>query len=82
MADKVRLTTIDNPFNPFTQFDEWFKFDEEAGYHSSSVLARLIHTSSELSEADQEEANSWAVSLMVDEDPLGIYIKVFEPKAA
>ena len=82
MADKVRLTTIDNPFNPFTQFDEWFKFDEEAGYHSSSVLARLICTSSELSEADQEEANSLAVSLMVDEDPLGIYIKAFEPKAA
>ena len=21
------ITTIDNPYNPFTQFDEWFTFD-------------------------------------------------------
>ncbi len=23
------LTTVDNPFDPFEQFDEWFAFDEE-----------------------------------------------------
>lgn len=26
--EKYLLTTIDNPFNPFTQYDEWYAWDE------------------------------------------------------
>lgn len=29
MTADCALTTIDNPFDPFKQFDEWFMFDEE-----------------------------------------------------
>ena len=25
--DEAMLTTFDNPYNPFTQFLEWFQFD-------------------------------------------------------
>lgn len=32
METKVAITTFDNPFNPFTQFEQWFLFDIEKGY--------------------------------------------------
>jgi len=70
------LTTVDNPFNPFTNFDEWFAFDEAAGYHSSGLLARIIKTSDDLSLADQDAAIESAIDEIVNENVLGIYRKI------
>lgn len=39
------LTTTDNPFDPFTQFEEWFNYDETKGYCTCSYLARIAKTS-------------------------------------
>src|SRR4051812_2249932 len=54
--DEYMLTTIDNPFDPFTQWREWLDWDEKAGYHTSGLLALLSPTSDELSDADQSVA--------------------------
>ena len=70
------LTTLDNPFDPFTQFDEWYDFDESKGYHSCSYLARIAKTSDELSEADEEKAIELAIDEIVKLNVLGIYKKV------
>lgn len=70
------LTTIDNPYNPWTQFDEWYAWDEQAGYHTSGFLARIAITSDELSEADQSVAIENAIDEIVRENVLGIYKKV------
>lgn len=70
------LTTVDNPFNPFTQFDEWYAFDEAAGYRTTSFLARVVVTSDELSEADQNVAIENAIDEIVKENVLGLYRKV------
>ena len=51
---ELMLTTIDNPYNPFTEFNEWFAFDVEQGYTSCGLLARFTISSIELSEQDQE----------------------------
>lgn len=72
------LTTLDNPYNPFTQFDEWYAYDEAAGYHTSAFLARIVRTSDELSEADQEFEHEAAIDEIVKENVLGIYKKVSE----
>ena len=50
------LTTVDNPFNPFTQFNEWQAYDQQLGYNTLALLARVVVTSNDLSEADQELA--------------------------
>lgn len=34
------VTTTDNPFDPFTQYDEWYRYDESHGYHLSEYVAR------------------------------------------
>ena len=34
MESEYMLTTIDNPFNPFTNFDDWYAFDTSKGYNT------------------------------------------------
>lgn len=48
------LTTIDNPYDPFTEWDSWLKFDEEHDYDTCGLLARFAKTSMGLSDNDNE----------------------------
>jgi hypothetical protein len=73
------ITTTDNPFNPFTNFDEWYAFDERAGYHTSGYVARIAFSSDDLSEADQELSINNAIDEIIEQNVLGIYRKVEEP---
>ena len=52
IADDVMLTTIDNPYNPFTQYDEWLTYDLQMGYNTNSLLDRIANVSDELSDED------------------------------
>ncbi len=70
------LTTVDNPFSPFTQFDEWLAFDNEKGYGTCNYLARIAKTSDELGEEDEQLAITRAIDEIVTLNILGIYKKV------
>ena len=72
------LSTIDNPYNPFTHFDEWLAYDMRSGYDTSGFLARIANTSPALSPADQAQAIELAIDEIVRENVLGIFIKVSE----
>lgn len=72
------LTTTDNPYNPFTSFQEWYQYDVAAGYHTAAFLARIVRTSDDLSDADQDRAVELAIDEIVRENILGIYKKVTE----
>jgi len=74
----MMLTTSDNPYDPFTQFDDWCAFDEDQGYMTNEYLARVIRTSDELSEADQELAREEAIDEILQLNILGIYKKVYK----
>ena len=76
----VMLTTTDNPFDPFTQFDDWYLYDESKGYHTCSYLARIAKTSSELSDLDNEIEVARAIDEIVSFNILGIYKKVEQKK--
>lgn len=76
MIKDTMLTTIDNPFNPFTQFDEWKVWDEDHDYYTCSYLARIVRTSSELSETDEALAIESAIDEIVKFNILGVYKKV------
>ena len=75
--DEYMLTTIDNPYNPFTHWDEWYTYDEASGYHTSGLLARVAITSDELSETDQNLSISYAIDEIIKENILGIYTKAY-----
>jgi len=72
------LTTVDNPYDPFTQWDEWFAWDQHAGYHTSGLLARVARTSDDLAEGDQYLAIQQAIDEIVRENVLGVHRKVKE----
>ena len=70
------LTTVDNPFSPFDEYDMWFAFDDRHGYQSASLLARITKISDELSEADQIKAIEDAIDEIISENVTGMYRKV------
>lgn len=75
------LTTVDNPFHPFTQFNEWYTWDEMAGYHTTSLLARVARTSPDLSDADQDVVMEAAIEEIVRENVTGMHKKIPVPDA-
>ena len=72
------LTTIDNPHDPFTNYDAWNSFDIAAGYHTSELLARIVKTSPHLSEADTDMAVEEAIDEIVRENLSGMFRKVIK----
>lgn len=78
MAHPTRymLTTVDNPFSPFTEWDEWYAYDQAKGYYSVELLDRVAKTSDEMSEPDQDVAIEQAINDVVEMNDIGLYVKV------
>lgn len=70
------LTTFDNPYDYFTQFDEWNRFDTDKGYNTCGYIARIAKTSSELSDVDYNLEVDRAIEEILKFNPLNIYVKV------
>ena len=70
------LTTVDNPFDPFTRFDEWLAYDTRLGYDTPGMLARIAKISNDLSEPDQALAVQDAIDEIVTENVSGMWRKV------
>lgn len=73
---RTRLTTFDNPYDPFEQFTSWFMFDMEKGYCSCSYLDRIARTSNQLSDEENEREIERAIDEIIKFDFLNIYKKV------
>ena len=69
------VTTLDNPYDFWTQFDEWFEFDTEKGYNTCAYIARIAKTSSEMSEKEYAEEVNHAVNEILRLNLTGNYVK-------
>ena len=70
------LTTIDNPFDPFEQFDAWYQFDLDHKHGSCSYLARIARTSDQLTEEENDREIERAIDEIIKYDFQNIYKKV------
>lgn len=73
---KCALSTFDNPFNPFDDFNNWFRFDSDHGYNSCSYLDRIARTSDSLSDEENDREIERAIDEIIKYDFLNIYKKI------
>lgn len=71
------LTTVDNPYSPSTQFDEWLAYDMQKGYNSCGHLSRAVESkTSDFGSLTQEEQTSLIRSTVLEivkENIIGLY---------
>lgn len=84
--DKYRLTTEDNPFNPFTQWSEWLFFDISKGYNTCERIASRTSVTTQLppdvAEKDIEDSIDELIELgaINKQGEFVNYKKVLNPK--
>lgn len=81
MSKSYMLTTKDNPYNPFVDYDAWYAFDVQHGYNTCAYIARIIHDSSSLTDEENEHEYNNAMNEIISYDPFGIYTRVADPRS-
>lgn len=65
------LTTYDNPFNPFDNYDEWLRWDSDQGYNTPELLAQVLgNTDDALDEVEVAQLHATAINYIIDEGPI------------
>jgi hypothetical protein len=76
-SNDYMLTTYDNPFNPFTEFEIWFKTDLLLGWNCCQTLANEANTSDVASDEVNDKDILSAMKRIVQNYPM-IYKVVSE----
>lgn len=77
--DKVLISTIDNPFNPFLDFDNWYAEDIRLGHDTSGLMQRLFVDYPDMSDRDNAIEYARVVRELFQLDPGELYILVKRP---
>ena len=74
MVDKEEylITTVDNPYNPHRQWDDWYAYDVAQGYDTLAILARMTFDVLDYDNGDMDRAQAH----MVLSDPEEKYLLV------
>lgn len=70
---ETALSTIDNPYSPFTQYEDWEAYDLMKGYNTNSYLARIAKTSDSLTDEENEAEIDRAMKEIVELNVLGVH---------
>lgn len=76
MARIVALSTFDNPYNPITDFKNWFSFDIDKGHDCCGLLDRFSLTSDALTPAENSIEIESAIDEIIKYDVENVYKKV------
>lgn len=71
-----RLTTFDNPFDPFDDFTSWLMFDVAKGYNTCGYLDRIANVTDDMSQKEASKEIERAIDEIIELNPLNIYKKV------
>ena len=63
MSKEIMITTVDNPYNPFEEWEKWLLYDTNKGYHTCERLASVTA----VSDQDSDEENFYAVEQGINE---------------
>lgn len=75
--EDIMLTTIDNPYSPFDEWDQWFLFDTVyAGYYTCAYLSRMADIPDDASEVEADIITEEAMYDICEHNPTGMYITV------
>lgn len=74
--DEVFVTTIDNPYDYFKDFDRWYAYDTQMGYNTCGLVARISRTSLEESSYNYNKEVERAVDQICKWNLLGLYKKI------
>jgi len=69
------ITTVDNPYSPATQFDQWLREDMRLGYNSCAYLDRIAKTNDAMSKQEYRAEINRAIDEIVLYNP-ELYRKV------
>jgi hypothetical protein len=76
-VSEFMLSLTQNPYDPFEQYDMWKLFDTHEGFDTDGLLARIVSSSPELSQADQDLAVEQAIDGIIANPSFdGLYKKV------
>lgn len=73
---RVALTTVDNPYHPIDQFNDWLRYDLDKGHSTCAYLGRIANTSDQLSDEENDEEIERAIDEIVQYDFTNKYKKV------
>ena len=76
MSKECRLTTTDNPFDPFEEFTSWYLFDMEKGYDCCGRVDRLANYSDDMTEYEIDSEYERAIDRLIELDVTDLFKKV------
>lgn len=84
MSRECRLTTMDNPYDPFEQFNQWLMFDKEHDYNTCEYLARMSQPrlTDDMSQTEENAVIENVIDEIIETFPIGLYKKVCKNEEA
>lgn len=74
--DELMLSTIDNPYNPKTDYYMWKRWDKDNGYNTEEYIARLINMEEDFDVDDDFMLNvltTKVINDILENDDLQLY---------
>jgi hypothetical protein len=70
------VTTVDNPYDPRTDFNAWYMWDVSEGYHTCAYLSRVLAETEDFPQEYNEHLVEAAIDEMIAVHADGLYKKL------